>query len=512
MKGLNVLLSSGKGDRDWLEIALKGMPIDLMICITRYEDCLPDLPAKEYIWYEGHALDSVDWNRMRPLDEEVIESMRHAEAMFLNFLTRAERKRAISYQERKREYLQCLRYWNHIFMEKEIDLFISNDIPHFGFDYIPYMFCKQRGIPMFLFSNMRLVRDALFLMDDWENPTPKLKEVYERLKKEHPKGDVTLLPRYEEYFRSQTEKSIDPTPWHMVGKKAFAASKPPSLLMSSRIAPSKGPTLKDLLLFIPRRLTFSYWQSHLLQRLRDREKRRTFAFYDAHTVIPDLTKKYVYVAFHMQPECTTAPQAGAYVDQQLIVEMLNEFLPNDVLLYVKEHPDQGKRSFDGGCRSIAMYKGLLGCNKVRLIPRTFRTFDLMENAVAIATATGSPGFEALFRGKPVFMFGHRFYQDAPGVFHIHSTEDCRRAVKAIFVDGVKPTLPELRCFLKAIEEITIPAAVNPVDGGESQHPWEELVKIVGGALRESMKEKLGGKFVEGSGMNTKGKVHKMQEL
>src|SRR3989338_10104551 len=290
---MNIILPAGIGDKDWLEHALRDVSIDLCICITRYEDCLPSLSAKEYIWYEGHGLDSVDWKRIRPLSEDVIESMRDCECICLNFFSRTEVKRDVPYEERKREYLQCLRYWNHIFTEKGIDFFISNDIPHFGFDYIPYMLCRQRGIPIFLFSNMRLVRDALFLMDDWENPTPKLKEVYERLKSEHPKGDVTLLPRYEEYFRSQTEKSIDPTPWHMQGKKAFAVSKPPPLIASSRIAPlKKGPSLRDFLLFIPRRLKFSYWQSHILQRLRDSEKRRTFAFYDAHTVVPDLKKRY----------------------------------------------------------------------------------------------------------------------------------------------------------------------------------------------------------------------------
>ena len=506
---MNIILPAGIGDKDWLEHALRDVEIDLCICITRYEDCLPSLPAKEYIWYEGHGLDSVDWKRIRPLSEDVIESMRDCECICLNFFSRTEVKRDVPYEERKREYLQCLRYWNHIFEEKGIDLFIANEIPHFGFDYIPYALCKQRGIPALFFTNMRLIPDVLFLLEDFENPTPALAGVYARLKKEQ-KGAVTLPKAFEDYIVSQTEKKVDPTPWHMRGKKAFTAAKKPSLFFSSRVAPLKHPpSLKDLLLFIPRRLKLSYWKSHLTQRMRDRRRRELFRFYDAHTVTPDLTKRYVYLALHMQPECSTAPMAGAYVDQLLTVQMLQALLPDDVLLYVKEHPDQGKRSFDIGCRSIAFYEDLLACSKVRLIPRTFSTFDLIEHAEAIATATGSVGFEALFRGKPVFMFGHRFYQDAPGVFPIHSTEDCRKAVKAIFEDGVRPTLPELRLFLKAIEEIAIPAAVNPVDAGASRFTWEEQVKVIGGALRKKIEEKWGERVVERVGKREKSKIYKM---
>ena len=47
---------------------------------------------------------------------------------------------------------------------------------------------------------------------------------------------------------------------------------------------------------------------------------------------------------------------------------------------------------------------------VRFMPRGFNSFRLQEHAEAIATVAGTAGFEALFREKPVIMFGHWFYQ------------------------------------------------------------------------------------------------------
>jgi hypothetical protein len=58
------------------------------------------------------------------------------------------------------------------------------------------------------------------------------------------------------------------------------------------------------------------------------------------------------------------------------------------------------------------------------------------------------------------MFGHRFYQDAPGVFPIHSNKDCHDAMHAIFVDHQKPELGAVRLFLKAMEETCVRASLT----------------------------------------------------
>src|SRR3989344_534385 len=88
------------------------------------------------------------------------------------------------------------------------------------------------------------------------------------------------------------------------------------------------------------------------------------------------------------------------------------------------------------------------------------TFDLREHCTAIVSGTGTAAFEAMFRGKPALMFGHHFYQYAPGVFPLHTAEDCKKALEPIFGGGGKPTLKEVRIFMKAVEETTVFTALS----------------------------------------------------
>ncbi len=69
---------------------------------------------------------------------------------------------------------------------------------------------------------------------------------------------------------------------------------------------------------------------------------------------------------------------------------------------------------------------------------------------AAASSTTTAGFESLFREKPVFLFGHCFYQYASGIHRIRSIGDCRRAVDSIFVKKEHPSLRDARLYLMAI--------------------------------------------------------------
>ncbi len=109
-----------------------------------------------------------------------------------------------------------------------------------------------------------------------------------------------------------------------------------------------------------------------------------FDLYESNAISPNLSEKYIYVALHYQPECTTSTMAGAFVDQLLIVQMIANVLPEDIYLYVKEHPCQTLHG-----RDINFYNDLLAIPQVRLIPRAYNSFRLLENCLAVATATGT---------------------------------------------------------------------------------------------------------------------------
>ena len=188
------------------------------------------------------------------------------------------------------------------------------------------------------------------------------------------------------------------------------------------------------------------------------EQKRLREFYDEHAVEPDLSKQFIYFPLQFQPECSTCPMAGAFVDQQLTTQMLSQAAPRDVLIYVKEHPRQRKQGIM--CRDIDFYKKLVAMPNVRLMKHESSTFKLRENCKAVATGTGTAGLEALFRQKPVLLFGHVFYQYADGVFPIRAKEDLTKAMKAIFENNEKPSQASTRQFMKAVEDTRMYATIT----------------------------------------------------
>ncbi|PIR54284.1 hypothetical protein COU75_01620 [Candidatus Peregrinibacteria bacterium CG10_big_fil_rev_8_21_14_0_10_42_8] len=426
------------------------------------------IPQDRQEWFvssdiRGCHYDDVDWNTLAPLDELLIESMRECEAIFMGLMCRLEWKTQISYEERKKMYLRHLRFWNDYFDRQKINLYLSAWLPHEIPDIIPYYLCKQRGIPVICFD-VSTERDTSFIVHGYEDSAVQLGERYEALLKEYAKKDISeisLNKQFTERFNALTKPS---------------GQKPP---LQNQKYPLYFDHLKELLQRKPLHiLQFGMrycTPSGIIRALSAWKRRRVIArnnaFYDKNAVALDPNHRFVYFALHFQPEMSTIPMGGGFGDQVLVAQLLSKYLPDDVLIYVKEHPRESSWLY----RSEQFYQSFLDIKNVRLISRDTDSFALREHCEAVATITGSVGFEALFRSKPVLMFGHRFYQYSKGVFLIRTHDDCRRAVQAIFIDGQKPSLKESKLFLKAIEETRVHGLVNPWDRKVSHLSDEEHV-------------------------------------
>ncbi|MBU0766653.1 hypothetical protein KKF55_02630 [Patescibacteria group bacterium] len=391
--------------------------------------------------YEG-----VNHADLMPLDEEIVVKMRDSEALFMYMVTRMEYARKISYEERKRRYLLHLRFWNDFIERYSINIFISETLPHEIPDYIIYELCKLKGI-LTLFSHTTPIRDTSFVTEDVEESAIQIKERLEELDAQA-SGDVALSEQLEAYYKEQTQPE---------GKFKFIYQEKPQNFLS---------------LFVRRILSkpsvFLHWTTFLfsvpawIRRIRKLGSAWTQyklrKFYDSHAVEPDYSKKYIYFPLQFQPECSTCPMAGAFVDQNVSVHLLSSTAPEGVLIYIKEHPRQRKQGIVG--RSREFYQELLNMPNVRLVKHSASTFDLREHCQAVATGTGTAGFEALFREKPVIIFGHNFYQYAHSVFQIRTKEDCLNAMEDIFERGEKPDLISVRRFLKAMEDTRLHASIS----------------------------------------------------
>ena len=183
------------------------------------------------------------------------------------------------------------------------------------------------------------------------------------------------------------------------------------------------------------------------------------------TGTPDLNAKYVYLGLHYQPEMTTSPLGEAFVDQYLIAYYLLAAFPEEVYVYIKEHPNQ----LSGG-RPSHYYSLFPASNRIVFVDTAFSSQELQQHCLAVATVVGTVGFEGLWSGKPALVFGHAYYRHAPGVFLIETIEDARRAANEILSDPPVIKNEALLAFMEWLREHLIPANLNGYYAGDSLFP------------------------------------------
>ena len=113
--------------------------------------------------------------------------------------------------------------------------------------------------------------------------------------------------------------------------------------------------------------------------------------------------------------------------------MISEALPENMCLYVKEHP----RQFDTHrinlkqrhYRNLVFYKDLMKLKNVKLLHLDTNNTDVISNASYVFTGTGSVGWEALCLGVPVGIFGYAWYSGCSMCFALSSYEDIRSMVE-----------------------------------------------------------------------------------
>jgi capsule polysaccharide export protein KpsC/LpsZ len=138
-----------------------------------------------------------------------------------------------------------------------------------------------------------------------------------------------------------------------------------------------------------------------------------------------------------------------------MIDMLSKLVPEGWKIYVKEHPSQFK-DYQAAERAkpIQFYNMITSMPKVEFVPLTYTSFELIDNAQASATVSGTVGWESVVRGKPTLLFGHSWYQDCKGVFVTHTVEDCKNAIQKI-KNGYKVNMNEVKCFARVVENCSV---------------------------------------------------------
>lgn len=283
-----------------------------------------------------------------------------------------------------------LNYYYKVFTEKQIDLFIHNNSPHVGYDFIPNLLAEELGIKT-LYLEQSFFPNKFFYY--W-----KFKDYgkFETSKKifEH-RETIQIENKFEKEIPYMKKINND----------GFIFSDFKNLkTFNKKLSRSsyEFQLIKDL--FKP-----DYnGQAYSRYKLKKEYKRNR-------NKLPNdinLDQPYVYFGLHMQPEKSTSSWGGKYCDQALALEHLSAILPKDWKILVKENPKQTYFM-----RNPEFFRRLERINNLELVSTSFNTYDLIKNSKICATITGTIGWEAITGGKPAIIFGWGvWYKTLPGVY------------------------------------------------------------------------------------------------
>lgn len=428
-----------------------------------YQDAVNGIPPKE-----------IDASAFAPWSRNDIIAFSEWETEILSMMDKWYPEWPVN--QRKDFYNDLLRYWGGVLDQCAPDCVVFNAPPHQMFNFVLYAIAKHRGIKTILFDGISL-KDRLILYNDYKIGNETLVNASKHGFGDHKVLLSDLKPYLQEYYRWVSE-SPDPSPPYVAEFTRMISGWP---RWRKRLV-AYWPFVKDGSIF-----------ERAVLRIFKMLKPDLKNIYKRCSKDADLNKPFIYIPLHFQPECTTSPQGGIYVNQLLMIKTLAMALPEGWELYIKEHHGQWK--INGGdfvpFRYRGFYEEIVKLPNVRLIPIGTNTFRLCDSAKATATVTGTAGWESILRGKCALVFGYPWYAQAPGVIRVGSVEDCRNAFRKI-IDGYKPDKSLLFKYLALLDEVSFSGFHGAssgrvkIVGGEEQ--WMNLYRTIEHAL-ESRKFK-----------------------
>ena len=168
---------------------------------------------------------------------------------------------------------------------------------------------------------------------------------------------------------------------------------------------------------------------------------------------------YVYLPLHFQPERTTCPSGGPFVDQELAVRLVAAALPDGWRVVVREHPGSFLRNGTGHRGRVGpLYDDLAAVPGVELAPASGDPLPWLDGAAAVATVTGTSAWEAVVRGIPALSFGAPWYRGVPGVRQVGDAAGVAAALAAVG-DGVDGDA--VQRWVALLDAVSVEAHPNP---------------------------------------------------
>jgi hypothetical protein len=434
--------------------------------------------------YRGIISNSPDLKEHR-VDADILDLYSHAEQVCMEICDRMDQSYSFSRVERERLYIDALEYW--LFMVDDLDphFIVMTETPHSVYEYVLYAIAKQREIPIQMFVPIAALRRVLPYQDYMAMGSEVLETYKEYCARnsqmvELPKDLQEYVDRhhqsYDEVIPDYLKKRLDDlkrvglkTRLVIYGKKLCKLHRYPRYLHSfiDSCSVRVSPVIKGLCITKTLNRNYLKMPSEALEltegldrRQWNKYKRRAGKYkaqlkkiYDNYSQVLDERVKFVYVPLQFQPERTSSPEGGRYSNQLLMIRLIASVLPRGWEIVVKENPSQLLSNTMHGERGryAYYYDDLATIPNVRIVPVDTNQFTLIDKSVAVATLTGTTGWEAIMRAKPVLCFGYAWYIGCDGVMRITNRNDCSIALENIR-NGVVIDMIKVHCFLAALDK------------------------------------------------------------
>ena len=418
----------------------------------------------------------------------------------LSMVSRADHTNPV-FVKRRNIYYGYLKFWHGMLKKFRPDAIVFYSIPHSALEFTLYGLAKVMGIKTIMLERLLTLGSRALVLYDYKSGFKDIRTAYERVKDENCSVDdlsQDLREYYEKNTNQDNQVNDDAEYAHLNTRNNNMLFRVPSLGAIARNLYNLTffKTAKSYLnMLFSKRMTYYYdkdftgLQMTIMTRKWGRMNKLREKEYNKFVCEPDYKKKYVYIPLAFQPEHTTLPMGGVFDDQLLMIDIVSKSLPDGWVIYVKEHLPQfypyhvqaHTYRYKGYYEQIAQKKN------VRLIPAAEHPKGLIQNAQAVATVTGTTGWEALLNSKSAIVFGSIWYMFCDGVFRASNLEECKSALQKI-QNGFKVDKNDIIKYLKAVDNISIKAeGYKTRKFTENKHvSFEENISAITKALQEAI--------------------------
>lgn len=423
-------------------------------------------------WHGKFSPEIMEKSSQVYVDIDFLNNFSNYELQALSMMDRQDYDhKSFNYMERESYFLNLVKRWLYVIEKYKPDVVISAVNPHRVFDYVLYMLCRYKGIKFISFQFSIYEAGRIFPLLNFSEPDVMeelLKDDYEKnLNKTYSLDDLT-----EDFKRELVRLKAtydEAKPFYMKAHDVDDVKNRKMVFLFKRfmkfhhffgkhgiLTEGQTHTIYKNSKYDIENTMFSIWDWYKKRKAALKYSKELNTYYNRIASNVPLNKKFIIYFLHYQPEETTSPNGGIFANQFLCIETLLKNTPDDVYVYIKEHPNQFMSHMQGHTKRIKrFYDDLIKIPRVKFVPLEMDSFTLIKNAMAVSTITGSVGWESVVRKKPVIIFGVIWYECMRGVLRVKDDESASKIYE--FIKNYEYSEQALYAYLYTFARHTIQA-------------------------------------------------------